>query len=104
MNHLRQRNINWKRSFVPLVIVMTLAFLIRAVFIWFYRPQFVGWFNHSCYYYVQVKGVIEHGSLPSPDMPLLFYLYALSSQLPQLHSLPEEWVIDSEGNWKDYQE
>ena len=79
--HSRQRDIKWRRSFIPLIIVVFIAFLVRSSFIWFDRPQFVGWFNHTYYYYVQTKGLMEHGVLPFPDMPLLFYLYALSGHL-----------------------
>lgn len=59
-----------------LALLVILATLIRAFFIWIDRPEFVGWFNHTYYYYVEVKGLLTQGQLPYADMPLLFYLYA----------------------------
>ncbi len=49
--------------------------------LWIYRPEFVGWFNHTYYYYVETKGILENGHLPFADMPLLFYLYVATSKL-----------------------
>lgn len=52
------------------------AFLVRAILLWWTRPEFVGWFNHSYYYWVQVRGLVDDGGLVFADMPLLFWLYA----------------------------
>lgn len=52
------------------------AFAARAVALWLTRPEFTGWFNHTYYYWVQTRGVLEHGTLPYTDLPLLFHLYA----------------------------
>ncbi|MFV2090992.1 MAG: hypothetical protein ACC642_10050, partial [Pseudomonadales bacterium] len=53
------------------------AGVVTGVFtLWVGRPQFTGWLNHTYYYFVQVRGLLEQGSLPYPDMPLLFHLYA----------------------------
>ncbi|HAA12581.1 MAG TPA: hypothetical protein DCE41_13155 [Cytophagales bacterium] len=53
---------------------------VRVVLLWLLRPEFVGWFNHTYYYYVQTGGLLKQGVLPFPDMPLLFYLYALTAK------------------------
>ncbi len=56
--------------------LVLIAFLVRVLVIWVGRPEFVGWFNHTYYYYVETKGLLQNGQLPFPDMPLLFYVYA----------------------------
>jgi len=61
--------------------IILLAITCRVFFLWIGRPEFVGWFNHTYYYYVQTKGLLEKGTLPFSDMPLLFYLYAFTSKL-----------------------
>jgi len=67
-----------------LAVIIGGAFLARAFAIWMTRPEFVGWFNHSYYYWVQVRGVLESGQLPYADLPLLFYLYGAVARLFQL--------------------
>lgn len=69
-----------KNKIILFSILLT-AFLVRVFVIWIDRPEFVGWFNHTYYYFVEVKGLLENGKLPFPDMPLLFYIYAYSSKL-----------------------
>lgn len=64
-----------------LISLVLFAFIVRILFVWIGRPEFVGWFNHTYYYYVQTKGLIENASMPFRDMPLLFYLYALTSKV-----------------------
>ena len=64
-----------------LLILIFIAFLVRVFVIWIGRPEFVGWFNHTYYYYVQTKGLLENGALPFPDMPLLFYIYASTAKV-----------------------
>ena len=41
-----------------------------------FRPEFVGWFNHSTYYWVQTRALLRDGALAYEDMPALFQLYA----------------------------
>jgi hypothetical protein len=53
------------------------AVVVRVFTLWVGRPAFTGWLNHTYYYFVQVRGLLEQGSLPYGDMPLLFHLYAL---------------------------
>jgi hypothetical protein len=62
-------------------LIILIAFLARVFIIWLGRPEFIGWFNHTYYYFVQVKGILTKGSLPFEDMPFLFYLYALTAKL-----------------------
>ena len=59
-----------------IVCTILSAFLIRATAIWWTRPDFVGWFNHSYYYWLQVRSVLTDGALAYSDMPLLFWLYS----------------------------
>lgn len=65
---------------VLLVFLVIPAFLTRVLFIWIDRPEFVGWFNHTYYYYVQTNGLLENGALPFRDMPLLFYIYSITAR------------------------
>ena len=65
-----------KNQINNLSLLILIAFTIRVIIIWLTRPEFVGWFNHTYYYYVQTRGLIENGHLPFPEMPLLFYLYS----------------------------
>jgi len=69
-----------KREYHFLGSIIVLACIIRILFIWVGRPEFVGWFNHTYYYYVQTMGIVENGTMPFDDMPFLFYLYALTSK------------------------
>jgi len=59
-----------------LAVIVGSAVAARAAAIWVFRPEFVGWFNHSPYYWVQARGILENGQLPYSDLPLLFYVYA----------------------------
>ncbi len=67
-----------------LAFVIGSAFAGRALAIWINRPEFVGWFNHSYYYWVQVKGVLESGRLPYADLPFLFHVYAAEASVLQV--------------------
>lgn len=64
-----------------LLLLVSSAFLARVFLIWIARPEFVGWFNHTYYYYVETLGLISNGKLPFPDMPLLFHIYANTARL-----------------------
>ena len=61
---------------LALIAIVGTGLAFRAAAIWLTRPEFVGWFNHVYYYWVQARGVLEEGALPFADMPLLFYWYA----------------------------
>jgi hypothetical protein len=63
-------------GFVLLAIVGA-AVALRAFTLWIGRPPFTGWLNHTYYYFVQARSLLEQGSLAYPDMPLLFGLYAM---------------------------
>jgi hypothetical protein len=67
--------------------IIGIAFAARAIAIWITRPEFVGWFNHSYYYWVQVQGVLESSQLPFADLPLLFYFYAAVASVFQLFGM-----------------
>lgn len=59
-----------------LIGIVAVAFLGRAFLIWLTRPEYVGWFNHSYFYWVQTRGLLLDGTLPYADLPLIFYGYA----------------------------
>jgi hypothetical protein len=65
-----------RSSLVWLLLIMALAFLSRAAALWWTRPEFMGWFNHAPWYWVQTRGLLQNGVLPFPDLPLLFHRYA----------------------------
>ncbi len=82
------------RSGAPILVLITgTAIAARAIAIWLTRPEFVGWFNHSYYYWVQALGVLENGRLPFADLPLVFYLYAGMARLVQLAGLETQPAI-----------
>ncbi|MEO1263875.1 MAG: hypothetical protein AAFZ15_34030, partial [Bacteroidota bacterium] len=72
------------RIILPLVLI---AFLVRVFVIWIGRPEFVGWFNHTYYYYVETRGLLQNGQLPFPDMPLLFFIYAGTAKVLMLFGM-----------------
>ena len=76
-----------------LAISVAAAFFARLSVLFFGRPDFVGWFNHSPYYWVQSKSLIEHGSLAYGDMPLLFAIYAGLAKGIGLMGVPLEPAI-----------
>lgn len=59
-----------------LAFILLGAFGARAIGLWLTRPEFMGWFNHAPWYWVQTRGLMQDGQLPFSDLPLLFYLYA----------------------------
>lgn len=61
---------------LALSAIVGAGFAFRAAAIWLTRPEFVGWFNHVYYYWVQTRALLEDGALPFADLPLLFYWYA----------------------------
>jgi len=92
---------NKKNPLLILFIIVLAAFGCRVALIWIGRPEFVGWFNHTYYYYVQTKGLLIKGQLPFPDMPLLFYESA-HLQLFKVDQLPKAWIFDHKGYWYSY--
>lgn len=64
-----------------LISIVFCAFIARVFLIWIGRPEFVGWFNHTYYFYVQTRELLETGNLAFPDMPLLFHLYTATSKM-----------------------
>lgn len=83
-----------RRGAIGLLIVILLAFGLRAIALWFTRPEFMGWFNHATWYWVQTRGLIAEGALPFADLPLLFYLYAgLARILEGFGQAPDAAII-----------
>lgn len=70
-----------------LLSLISIAFVVRVLVIWIGRPEFVGWFNHTYYYYIETKGLLQNGQLPFPDMPLLFYIYAGTAKILMLFGI-----------------
>jgi hypothetical protein len=66
-----------------LSLIVVAAVAARVFALWVGRADFTGWLNHTYYYFVQVRGLLEQGRLPYPDMPLLFHLYALLARCLQ---------------------
>lgn len=64
------------RDAFKLFLIVLAGVTVRAFTLWVGRVDFTGWLNHTYYYFVQVRGLLVQGSLPYPDMPLLFHLYA----------------------------
>ncbi|MEZ5425146.1 MAG: hypothetical protein R2747_02670 [Pyrinomonadaceae bacterium] len=75
------KNPERRKEFRILILIVCAAILARVFIIWIGRPEFVGWFSHTYYYFVEVEGLLRDGSLVYPDMPLLFYFYALISKI-----------------------
>jgi len=65
-----------KRPALWLSLCVAVAFLPRLLTNVILRPEFVGWFNHSPYYWVQTRALLRDGNLAYEDMPALFELYA----------------------------
>lgn len=84
-----------KKELSTVFAIVIAATIVRVLFLWVGRPQFVGWFNHTYYYYVETKGLLETGVLPYPDMPLLFYLYALTAKMMSWLGIPTDIAIVS---------
>lgn len=79
-----------------MLAVVGVSMIVRALVIWFTRPEFAGWFNHTYYYFVQVRGILAHGSMPYSDLPLLFYFYAAAAKgLTFLGLAPEAAIVNS---------
>jgi len=76
-----------------LASIVGVAIVGRALRIWLTRPEYVGWFNHSYYYWVQTRGLLLHGELPYADMPLIFYLYALLAGALQVFGMDLEPAV-----------
>lgn len=77
-----------KRDSSLLALSVIAALLTRLLVLVVGRPAFVGWFNHSPYYWVQAKSLLENGNLAYGDMPLVFALYAGLAKLCSLPGVP----------------
>jgi hypothetical protein len=73
--------------------IFGIAFIARALLIWLTRPEYVGWFNHSYYYWVQTRGLLIDGALPYADLPLIFYAYAAIASVLQAFGMDPELAI-----------
>lgn len=82
-----------RKDAITLLLIITAGVITRMFAIWIDRPEFVGWFNHTYYYYVEVRGLLQSGSLPYNDMPLLFYIYALVATVFQWFGMAENAAI-----------
>lgn len=69
------------------------AFVSRFFVLFAGRPDFVGWFNHSPYFWVQSRSLIEGNGLAYGDMPLVFALYAGLAKGISLAGVPQEPAI-----------
>ena len=69
------------RDSIKILLIVVAASTTRAFSLWIGRAEFTGWLNHSYYYFVQVRGLLEQGSLPYADMPLLFHFYAVVARV-----------------------
>lgn len=65
------------RAWFILPLIVIVAFLLRAALLWWTRPEFMGWFNHAPWYWVQTRELLDHGVLPFADLPLIFHVYAV---------------------------
>ncbi len=74
-------NLIFKKDWLILALIISTIILLRVFTIWIGRPEFVGWFSHTYYYFVEVQGVLQNNSLVYSDMPLLFYIYAIISKI-----------------------
>ncbi len=68
--------VKWQESNKLLLTVLA-ATATRVFTLWIDKAEFAGWLNHTTYYFVQVRGLLQHGTLAYKDMPLLFYLYGM---------------------------
>ena len=84
-----------RRDISILAISIAVAFISRFFVLFVGRPTFVGWFNHSPYYWVQSRSIIENGSLAYGDMPLLFAFYAALAKGIRLFGVPLDPAIIS---------
>ncbi len=82
-----------RKDAITLLLIIAAGIITRMFAIWIDRPEFVGWFNHTYYYYVEVRGLLQTGSLPYNDMPLLFYIYALVVTVFQWFGMAENAAI-----------
>ena len=82
-----------RRDALVLLVSVATAFFPRLLVLFFGRPDFVGWFNHSPYFWVQSKSLIEQGGLAYGDMPLLFVIYAGFAKGISLVGVPLEPAI-----------
>jgi len=88
-----QNKLKSKMSRKILIAIVICAFIVRLFLIWVGKHEFVGWFNHTYYYFVQTRELLESGKLAFPDMPFLFYLYAATAKLLTLLGIDEHSAI-----------
>ena len=82
-----------KRDVSLLALSVSAAIITRLLVIVVGRPPFVGWFNHSPYYWVQTRSLLTEGSLAYGDMPLVFALYAGLAKVLSLVGVPLDDAI-----------
>jgi hypothetical protein len=82
-----------KKEYLLLLSIVCIAIVFRLLAIWVWRPEFVGWFSHTYYYYVQVQGILQNGSLQYADMPFLFYFYSFFAKILILFGLETKLAI-----------
>ncbi|MEZ5345175.1 MAG: hypothetical protein R2681_06405 [Pyrinomonadaceae bacterium] len=81
------------REKILLAAIIAAGILVRVFTIWIGRPEFAGWFNHTYYYFVEVRGILENGSMPFGDLPLLFYFYALIARIMIFFGAGTEFAV-----------
>ena len=64
------------RDPLKLLVIVALGVVTRVLTLSLGRADFTGWLNHSYYYFVQTRALLENGVLAYADMPLLFNLYS----------------------------
>ena len=77
----------------PLFLIVFGISLLRWLLYTLGDHEFKGWFTHVYYYYVEVRGLLQQGELPYPDLPLLFHLYAGLSKLLMAFGLEMDTAI-----------
>ncbi|MGD9589511.1 MAG: hypothetical protein AB7Q37_13955 [Pyrinomonadaceae bacterium] len=82
-----------KKDYLILAVIVCAAIGVRVLAIWVGRPEFVGWFSHTYYYFVQTQSVLVDGSLAFSDLPLIFYLYAAIAKLQTVFGVEPRTAI-----------
>lgn len=82
-----------RKEFFVLLSIIGTSVTVRVLTIWAFRPEFTGWFNHTSYYFVQVRGILDRGTIPYSDLPFLFYLYGLLAKVLTLFGISEHAAV-----------